>query len=122
MLWDIYQQLQIENLHASQRLTSSRVDLHAVRQNRRADDAEDALMRLLLITQAMFELMQERLGITSEELMARIHDIDERDGTVDGRVTASPRDCASCGAKVPADRETCQFCGAHAGPRDPFAG
>jgi hypothetical protein len=122
MLWDIFQQVQIQNLSAQQRLTNSRVDNYALRQGRRADDAEDDLMRLVLITQAMFELLGERLGITPDELLARIRDIDERDGASDGRATASPRDCPSCQAKVPVDRDTCQFCGAAAGDRDPFAG
>jgi hypothetical protein len=122
MLWDIYQQLQIENLQSQQRLTNSRVDLHQARQGRRTDDAEDDIMRLVLITQAMFELVGERLGITQDELMARIHEIDARDGTVDGRITPSPRDCPSCQAKVPAGRDNCQFCGTAVAGRDPFAG
>lgn len=122
VLWNIYQQLQIENLRAQQRLTSARVDLHSARQGRRVDDAADDVMRLVLILQAMFELMGERLGITQEELMARIHEIDGRDGTVDGRVTPAPRDCPACQTKVPVDRETCQFCGTAVAGRDLFAG
>jgi hypothetical protein len=120
MLWDIYQQLQIEGLQAQQRMTNSRLDIQATRHRHHADDTQDDIMRLVLITQAMFELLHERLGITSDELLERIHAIDARDGVADGRLTARPRPCPSCEAMVPADRDTCQFCGAAAPGRDPF--
>jgi len=122
MFWDLFQQLQIENLSARQRLSDSRIDMHATRQGHRADSTEDDILRLVMITQAMFELLHERLGITQDDLLTRIREIDARDGAVDGRLTAAPRDCPACQAKVPADRDTCQFCGAAVAGRDPFAG
>lgn len=73
---------------------------------------EDRVEQLALATAALAELVMERLGITEEELAARITEIDGRDGAVDGRRLRRPRPCISCKAMVPADNELCQFCGA----------
>ena len=73
---------------------------------------EDRVELLALATAALAELVMEKLGITEEELAARITEIDGRDGVVDGRRLKRPRPCTSCSAMVAADRDTCQFCGA----------
>ncbi|MFZ0013543.1 MAG: hypothetical protein WAL25_05440, partial [Acidimicrobiia bacterium] len=51
-------------------------------------------------------------GLTTEQLMAKLEELDARDGVTDGRMTSMPTPCVSCGSKVPADLTKCQFCGA----------
>lgn|SRR5262245_16859934 len=115
-LWDIVQQVQIENLKARQRGAAS--DSERVGDSSRARDAglDDRIARLLLVTEAMWELLSERAGVTVEELAERVHAIDARDGRVDGRhglTEDAPRPrCPACQAAVPAGKQNCQFCGA----------
>lgn len=58
----------------------------------------------------MWSLLEEN-GYTDEQLKERIEQIDGSDGVVDGRRRPQARPCRECGSMVPADSETCQFCG-----------
>lgn len=123
MLWDIIQQVQIQQLYGSQAAASGpRLDVAQVRSQ--ADRLEDLLYRLLLANEAMWSLCSERLGLTEADLVARMQQIDASDGRVDGRHTSDPatRRCPSCHAVVPSELSNCQFCGAAAAPGNPFAG
>lgn len=81
---------------------------------------EDRFEQLLLLTEALAELTIERLGITVEDLAAKIAEIDARDGTADQRRGRTVATCSTCGAKIPQDRTTCQFCGDPGGPQGPL--
>ena len=125
-LWDIVQQVQIENLKSRQRGADSSSD--RVADSSRARDAEldNRIARLLLVTEAMWELLSERAGVTVAELAERVRAIDARDGRVDGRhgltVDAPRLYCPACQAAIPVGRQVCQFCGATVpeARQDPF--
>jgi hypothetical protein len=113
-LWNIYQEIQINNLRAQQRGAD-------VAHRGRADNAQDAIWkledrieRLLLLTDAVWELLSERAGVTDEELAAKVREIDARSGAVDGRRPRTIRQCTSCQAAVEHGRRTCTYCGAAA--------
>jgi len=115
-LWDIVQQVQIENLKARQRSAVS--DSEQVADSSRARDLklDDRIERLILVTEAMWELLSERSGVTVEQLAERVRAIDARDGRADGR-HGLPEDaprlyCSACQAAIPPGRKVCQFCGA----------
>lgn len=72
---------------------------------------EQRVDQLLLVVQAMWTLLQEKTGLTDAELMARVTELDARDGTADGRVTRPPVKCAKCGAMVARKFNRCLFCG-----------
>lgn len=115
MLWDLIQQVQIRQLYGNQAAAAGpRLDVERVRGQ--ADRLEDLLHRLLLANEAMWELCSERLGLTDDDLAARMVQIDASDGRVDGRHTKDPTDrrCPNCHAVVPNELSTCQFCGAAA--------
>ena len=59
----------------------------------------------------MWELLSERLGVTDEELIARIREIDFRDGKLDGRVTKGLAECPQCNRPNATDRSRCLYCG-----------
>ena len=111
-MWNLYQELQIGNLRAQQRgMEQSATGRH---ENLREQvwRLEDRFERLLIVTEAMWELCSERLGITEDELPARAAAIDTRDGAMDGRRAPERRTCPECDAAVPQGRPTCVFCGA----------
>lgn len=120
-LWDLHQEMSIRAVRADQAATEAA----SVQRHRSTRDEvwrlEDRLERLLLLTDALWELASERLGVTEEDLAAKVAEIDGRDGRVDGRRPRAARRCAACRAAVPHGRATCTFCGAPvagAGPLD----
>lgn len=74
----------------------------------RADQRVD---QLLLVVQAMWTLLQEKTGLTDADLIARVTELDARDGATDGRVIKPPVKCAKCGAAVSRKFNRCLFCG-----------
>jgi hypothetical protein len=115
--WDLYQDRKLDEL--DRRL--ERVD-DETRQGRQQSTAllEEKIDRLALICRAMFELMQPAGGITDAQLAAKIQEIDERDGTKDGRMTRAHTVCPKCGAAISARFGRCLFCGYKDPAASPF--
>ena len=72
---------------------------------------EDDIDRLTLITQAMWELLREKVGIEESELTALIEEIDLRDGRLDGKITKTPQKCSKCTQSVSVKTNVCFYCG-----------
>jgi hypothetical protein len=83
-------------------------------------DLHDRVDRLVLIVEAMWSLLEET-GLTEEQLLAKISELDTADGVADGRITRAPTTCPACGSASPAGRTTCQVCGGPLDVTDPFA-
>ena len=79
-------------------------------------DLHERIDRLILVVGAMSALLEDDGVITEDELTDRIRELDEADGTADGKRTAAPSQCQSCDAAVPAGLDACQFCGAAVAP------
>lgn len=70
------------------------------------------LEKLQLVTQAMWEILRERHGVTDEELEAKILEVDLRDGTKDGRMARAVAVCGTCGRKTGVrHHRACFYCG-----------
>jgi ribosomal protein S27AE len=68
--------------------------------------------RLLLITEALWRIVKERLECTDADLVNRIHDIDLEDGYLDGHKAPSPpRPCPHCGKILSKHKPRCIYCG-----------
>lgn len=84
-----------------------------------ANRAEDGLVRanadierLMLITEALWNILKEQHGYADDELVRRVLEVDMRDGRIDGRVASRPpEDCPHCSRPVPSDRRYCLYCG-----------
>ncbi len=74
-------------------------------------DVQEQLDRLTLACAALWSLLKQH-GHAEEELIARMQDLDLRDGKPDGRLTPGPLTCAGCQRKAASHRETCLYCGA----------
>ena len=86
---------------------SAAVDAKTIAQAARAD-----IERLLMITEALWQILKEQHGYTDAELFRRITEIDLRDGRADGRVAPSPpRKCPHCDRVMVKNRPICIFCG-----------
>jgi len=81
------------------------------RHTNRIEDLEERIDQLALILRGMWALLEDG-GVTAEQLMAKLEELDMQDGVADGRVRRDPVDCPSCDSKVPAGLSKCQYCGA----------
>jgi ribosomal protein S27AE len=67
--------------------------------------------QLLLINAAMWELLSEKTGLTEADLVARIAEIDARDGVADGKMTYAPVLCPKCQRTIFPKHQKCLYCG-----------
>ncbi len=83
---------------------------------------DERIDRVVLLVEAMWALLREH-GFSDEELAEKLMELDQSDGTIDGRRTPAPSTCRSCGSKVAAGLPACQFCGTDlsSGEEDPFS-
>ncbi len=94
----------------------SRTERDVDRAKDRTRDLDARVDRLALASQAMWELVQERTGLDDDDLLAKIREVDLRDGQLDGRARPAPRACNACGRQNNARRSACLYCG---DPLDP---
>lgn len=71
----------------------------------------ERLDKLILINAAMWSLLQERTGLSEEDLTQRAQEIDMRDGVPDGKITRTLKKCANCGRTISRRHNKCLFCG-----------
>jgi len=75
-------------------------------------DLHDRIDRLILVVAAMVELLEEAGLVNEEQLAARVAQMDEADGVIDGKRTLRATQCLQCNSAVAAGLTACQFCGA----------
>ena len=61
----------------------------------------------------VWELLQERTNLTEDDLMAKVRDIDLRDGVADGKLQTdkSLAKCSNCGRTMSDRHGRCLYCG-----------
>ena len=76
--------------------------------------------RLLMITEALWDILREQHDYDDAELLRRVTEIDMRDGRLDGKVKrGEAKDCTRCSRKLNRRHIRCIYCGA-AHEKDPF--
>lgn len=76
-------------------------------------DLKHQVGRLMLLNQALWELLQERTGLTEADLLARAEQIDLRDGKLDGKLSEHPVRCPQCSRVNSSRHQRCLYCGQH---------
>lgn len=69
------------------------------------------VQRLKLINQALWELLRERARLTDEDLVAKMQEVDLRDGKEDGEITDGALRCPDCGRVSASRHGRCLYCG-----------
>ena len=107
MFWDLCQQMQIHDVQDSARRSQedTAMVLRELRELRRSVDS------LTLTCAALWELQREKIGLTDDELIAKMQEIDLRDGKLDGKMTKPASACPSCQRANNANRQRCLYCG-----------
>lgn len=93
------------------RSTASAAGRDARRSRESLDVLEERVGRMTLLCAALTQLMKNRLGVTDDELMAVLDEIDGRDGNADGKLEPSSVDCPGCGRANGWRRARCLYCG-----------
>lgn len=122
LFWNLYQQTQIAQLKAVARARTSadaETSIGGREASRQLQELDERLDRTVMTVHAMWTLVAGRTGLTNEDLARCITEIDGRDGSVDGRITAQPVTC-SCGATVCTKFRRCLFCGKDYAPASPL--
>jgi ribosomal protein S27AE len=76
------------------------------------EELQDRLEKLSLVSLAMWSLLQEKTGLTEQDLMDRVRAIDLADGVEDGKVTQTVSKCVKCGRTMSPRHRKCLYCGA----------
>ncbi len=97
---------------AEARLEASRGALKATATHLQIRYLEDRLDKLLLVNMAMWELLKDRTELTEEDLMAKVQEVDLRDGRADGKISKTVAKCPKCGRTMSPRHKKCLYCGA----------
>lgn len=108
MIWEAYQQTRIAGAENTAERAMSKADRYAAD----ISNVQRQIERLTLSCQAMWELLRDRSGLTEEDIEAKIHEIDARDGQLDGKIGTTLFECPSCGRPTNTRRSACLMCGA----------
>lgn len=104
---DNHQYHQINQANAEVEKTKNKVQ----RQDDELQKLRKQVDRMSLANQAMWELMRQTNGLSDEHILAKMEEIDLRDGSIDGKIGIQILDCPQCGRKTNSRRLTCVFCG-----------
>jgi len=116
MFWEFYQQSQIQKANKA----ASRAELRTEQSKDYLQLLENKIESLALACQSLWEILEERTDITSEQLHRKMEEVDLRDGKKDGKLSAAAKTCQSCGRKTSRRRPVCLYCGADNESKEPF--
>lgn len=72
---------------------------------------EENLAKALMINEALWELIRDRLGLTEDDLNNKLYEIDMRDGKLDGKNQRPISECPNCQRRVSSRHAACIYCG-----------
>ncbi len=105
----------------AQRAAESAADAAGQARRARSDTAgiETRMDRVVLAVEALWSLLRDKVGITEDELAARMNEIDLSDGKLDGKVRKGAVSCPKCSRPISRRLPKCIYCG-QAIVHDPF--
>ena len=119
LLWELWQHRRIGD-NESNATDAKRTSDDAIA---RIKELEHTTDKLLLVSQALWEILQERDGLDDEKLLAKVKEIDLRDGRLDGKLARSTQvKCPKCENFLNRQHRHCIYCGEAIEPNvDPFS-
>ena len=98
-----------ESTSAASDIARTDADLRSLRREVQSLDAN--LAKALMINEALWELLRDKLDLTENDLNDKLYQIDMRDGQLDGRNQRGPARCPECNRTVSARHPACIYCG-----------
>ncbi len=78
---------------------------------RRLRVLEANLAKTLMICETLWELLRDEHGWSEDTLHRKLHEVDMRDGVLDGKNQRKAVVCPDCGHTVSARHPACIYCG-----------
>src|SRR5829696_5379919 len=117
LLWDLHQERRISDVQEGANLAARK----ATDFQERVRFLEDRIDRMLLTNMALWSLLRDTMGLTDQDLIARVQQIDLEDGTADGKVTrTAPTTCPRCNRTFSPRHRRCLYCGQETAAQTPF--
>ena len=69
------------------------------------------LQRSLMVSQALWEIVRFQCGLTDEDILRKISEIDLRDGQLDGKNQGTAINCPGCKQSISTRNQACPYCG-----------
>jgi hypothetical protein len=77
----------------------------------RVDVLEARCDQALLVAEALWTILRDKLGVSEEELVDRVNDVDLSDGQLDGKVRREAQACPNCNRTIAQRFARCMYCG-----------
>jgi hypothetical protein len=116
LFWEFKQQRDI----AEARTRANASERTAIDSQRQIRELQERVDRLTLISAAMWDLLQERVGLSEKALMDKIEQIDLTDGKLDGRLRKDAASCTKCNRSIASRHRRCIYCGEERAPTSAF--
>jgi hypothetical protein len=118
MLLEMYQQGKIRDASS----TAVRAETKSLTLELTVKRLDENMDSLALTCQAMWGILRDRTSVTAEDLMAKIAEIDIRDGAADGKMGGGIQKCTKCDRTLNQRHQRCLYCGeaASSGPDHVF--
>lgn len=111
-IWDVYQQghiIRAANMAEAAKRDTAHTDARLHNEVLRLESKIDGLA---LICQAVVEILRDRGGVAEAEIIAKMKEIDDRDGRSDGRIVGKPTKCPKCHRPSHTRQRVCMYCSA----------
>lgn len=117
MIWDLFQQQKIAQ--NKREIEDAQKTVRKIKYT--SESVSDRMNRIAIVSNAVWELLKERTGVTDTDLLSKVEEIDSRDGLSDGKATAVMKTCLGCGKKINTRNKNCIYCGVENRHYSPFA-
>ena len=107
LIFDAYQSGQIAVAQAQ----AERADDRSKQLESELNDLRRRADALTIACQALWEIVQSKLGIEEQAILRKMQQIDLRDGQADGKISMRPVPCPRCSRKSNSKRRNCVYCG-----------
>ena len=95
----------------AQAIASSETSRRNSRANRDMKIINANLSKILMINEALWELIRDKHGLTETDLHEKLYEVDMRDGVLDGKNQRKASECSGCGRMVSSRHPACLYCG-----------
>ena len=106
LIYDLYQNQRIAGAESAADQSAHKAE--RVQQN--LEDLQERIDKLALLNYALWSLLQEKLGVDESELLARVEELDLKDGKLDGRMTGGVINCPHCQRPLSKRHRKCLYC------------
>lgn len=109
-IWDVYQQghiVRAAKMAEAAKRDSAHTDARLHNEVLRLESKIDGLA---LICQAVAEILRDHGGVSETDIVAKMKEIDDRDGRSDGRIVGKPTACPKCHRPAHTRQRVCMYC------------